>query len=79
MIIAIIVQFLCFRNYKDTTIFANHQNYRRLYFVELTLTNTVQPPIPVLYKIAEILQVHPTDLLVDEPINGKVSLKDSKK
>lgn len=30
-------------------------------------SNDVQPPIPVLYEIAEILQVEPKDLLVDKP------------
>ena len=29
------------------------------------VSNDVQPPIPVLYEIAEILQVEPKDLLVD--------------
>ena len=31
------------------------------------VSNDVQPPIPVLYEIAEILQVEPKDLLVDKP------------
>lgn len=35
--------------------------------VNTYVTNTVQPPIPVLYKIAEILHVQPTDLLVNDP------------
>lgn len=35
--------------------------------VNTYVTNAVQPPIPVLYKIAEILQVDPTDLLVNNP------------
>lgn len=31
--------------------------------VNLYVTNTVQPPIPVLYEIARILDVDPKDLL----------------
>ena len=33
--------------------------------VNMYVSNDVQPPIPVLYEIAEILQVEPKDLLVD--------------
>ncbi|MDO4158884.1 MAG: helix-turn-helix transcriptional regulator [Prevotellaceae bacterium] len=47
--------------------------------VNTYVTNTVQPPIPVLYRIAEILQVHPTELLVDEPKDENVSLKKNSK
>ena len=43
--------------------------------VNTYVTNTVQPPIPVLYKIAEILQVNPTDLLVDNPTHSHDSSK----
>ena len=43
--------------------------------VNTYVTNTVQPPIPVLYKIAEILQVNPTDLLVDDPTHSHDSSK----
>jgi hypothetical protein len=35
--------------------------------VNMYASNDVQPPIPVLYEIAEILQVEPKDLLVDKP------------
>lgn len=35
--------------------------------VNMYANNDVQPPIPVLYEIAEILQVEPKDLLVDKP------------
>lgn len=36
--------------------------------VNLYVSNDVQPPIPILYEIADILQVEPKDLLVDKPI-----------
>ncbi|MCR4920418.1 MAG: hypothetical protein K5945_01740, partial [Bacteroidaceae bacterium] len=32
-------------HYKGTTIFANHQIYRQLYFVELTLITSPQLPV----------------------------------
>lgn len=34
--------------------------------VNLYVTNAVQPPIPVLFEIAEILNVAPQELLVDD-------------
>ena len=37
--------------------------------VNMYASNDVQPPIPVLYEIAEILQVEPKDLLVDKQQN----------
>lgn len=46
--------------------------------VNTYVTNTVQPSIPVLYKIAEILQVNPTDLLVENPFQSHDSIKPNK-
>ena len=37
--------------------------------VNLYATNKVQPPIPVLYKIADILNVDVRDLLIPNKIN----------
>lgn len=34
--------------------------------VNLYVTNAVQPPIPVLFEIAELLNVTPQELLVDD-------------
>ena len=38
--------------------------------VNLYATNKVQPPIPVLYQIADILNVDVRDLLIPNMING---------
>jgi transcriptional regulator with XRE-family HTH domain len=43
--------------------------------VNMYVTNAVQPPIPVLYQIAEILQVSPSDLLVDAPTKDNDDVK----
>ncbi|MCC8037179.1 MAG: helix-turn-helix transcriptional regulator [Bacteroidales bacterium] len=39
--------------------------------VNLYTNNEVQPPIPVLYKIADLLAVSPSELLCDPIIEGK--------
>ncbi len=41
--------------------------------VNAYVSNDVQPPIPVLYEIAEILQVEPRDLLVDRAQSKEVA------
>lgn len=39
--------------------------------VNLYATNKIQPPIPVLYQIADILNIDVRDLLVPNQINNK--------
>ena len=39
--------------------------------VNLYATNKIQPPIPVLYQIAEILNIDVRELLVPNQINNK--------
>lgn len=39
--------------------------------VNLYATNKIQPPIPVLYQIAEILNIDVRELLVSNQINTK--------
>lgn len=49
-----------------------HQLGKSFNMVNLYATNKVQPPIPILYKIANILQVDVRDLLTSNINNEKV-------
>lgn len=44
---------------------------RSFNMVNLYATNKIQPPIPVLYQIAEILNIDVRELLVPNQINTK--------
>lgn len=46
-----------------------HRLGKTFYMVNLYATNKVQPPIPILYKIAEILDVDIRELLVSNKID----------
>lgn len=45
--------------------------------VNMYVNNVVQPPIPILYDIAHVLEVTPQELLVDENVEQEAVRKDN--